>query len=355
MDWKKYFKQTSAAMVAGTMIFSSSAALANEESVSLNQVNEQEEVTTADPGLTPGNFFYFLDKFFENVSLLLTFDDTEKVQKYAEYASEKIAEAEELFNAGDEELAIETLNNALEYMSQAEEDAANEEETDESTEDQENTEEGTDETEGTEDDASDVTEDEATDEATEEASEDQVLQVTLEDLQTQNIIALTHALENVKNPTARAALERNIEKTYAKIIKKLEKLGFEVELVEEETEETANTDETATTDETTEETNVTEEAAEETTEATETAVEEESTETDESVTEEKVESPAVNKAKEEKKAAKEEAKEVKQEAKEEKKAAKEEVKQEKKEEAKQGKENDKANGNGQGNGKGPNN
>ena len=347
MDWKKYFKQTSAAMVAGTLIFSGSAALANEESVSLNQVNHKEQAATVDPGLTSDNFFYFIDKFFENVSLLLTFDDKEKVQKYTEYASEKIAEAEKLFSAGDEEKAVETLNDALKYMSQAEEDAA-EEETDENTEEQENTEPATDETE---EDASEETEEEedVTEEGTEDAAqetEEQVLQVTLEDLQTQNIIALTQALEHVKNPVARAALQKNIEKTYAKVIKKLEKLGYVVEIVEEAEE--------------------TEETAEETTEGTDNAVEEETTESEESAVEENVEAPVVNKAKAEKKAVKKEAKEVKQEAKQEQKAAKTEAKQErkaakeettqqKKTEVKQGKENSQAKSNGQGNGKGPQN
>lgn len=45
-----------------------------------------------DPGLLPGDFFYFFDRWTESLNLALTFNNEKKARKHLEYAKERIAE-----------------------------------------------------------------------------------------------------------------------------------------------------------------------------------------------------------------------------------------------------------------------
>ncbi|QVK17929.1 hypothetical protein KHQ81_14045 [Mycoplasmatota bacterium] len=49
-----------------------------------------------DAGLVPGDFFYFLDRFFENVSLKVTFSDEKKIEKHIKFSQERLAELNEM-------------------------------------------------------------------------------------------------------------------------------------------------------------------------------------------------------------------------------------------------------------------
>ncbi|MFZ2303899.1 MAG: DUF5667 domain-containing protein [Minisyncoccia bacterium] len=49
-------------------------------------------VVVTDPGLLPGDFFYFFDKWSESLSLALTFNNEKKARKHLEYAKERISE-----------------------------------------------------------------------------------------------------------------------------------------------------------------------------------------------------------------------------------------------------------------------
>ncbi|MDF2699350.1 MAG: hypothetical protein K0Q49_906 [Haloplasmataceae bacterium] len=49
-----------------------------------------------DAGLTPGDTFYGVDKFFENIALKLTFSDEKRAEKLAKVAEERLAELNEL-------------------------------------------------------------------------------------------------------------------------------------------------------------------------------------------------------------------------------------------------------------------
>lgn len=203
---------------AGFFTFSTTAAFANEgtddlglEIVTETEVQqehtEQEKITAETPSVLPGDLFYFVKTAIEKIKLALTFNDKEEAKLLATYAMERLAEAEALFNNGDEEKALETINGALEYLINADDKTEIEDNND--AEPVKEDEQDKAEVPAVEDVADDTT-DEPTDE--------------VEKLISQNIIALTAALEKVKNPVAKAALQRNIEKSYAKLAKKLEKL-----------------------------------------------------------------------------------------------------------------------------------
>nr|WP_309099191.1 DUF5667 domain-containing protein [Fredinandcohnia onubensis] len=182
-----------------------------------------EEVPMDEPGLVPGDFFYFVEAIAEKVQLAMTFDDTGKAELISQFANERIAEANALFEAGDTDGAIALLNEALESQELALDYVTEEEGETTSPEEAGTTPEGDlppEETEGepapTEDEVA-VPDEEATDPASEVADE-------LQTQFSQNITALLLAMEKVENPKAKAALAKNVEKAYAKMEKKLGKM-----------------------------------------------------------------------------------------------------------------------------------
>lgn len=60
--------------------------------VSLISINAQENVTNTDPGITPDNFLWGLDKAMDHISLLLTTSPDAKASKGLEIAQERLAE-----------------------------------------------------------------------------------------------------------------------------------------------------------------------------------------------------------------------------------------------------------------------
>lgn len=219
----KHTKKLLTIATAGFFVFSTTTALAAEDNglgleVIKENVNEgttnhvevkldgQEEAT---PTLLPGDFFYFVKTTLEKIKLALTIDDVEEAKLLATYSAERLAEAEALFASGEQDKALEAIKNALDYLENADKNTVDdgrheaEEEIESSIKDPIELEEtATEEDESTE-----------KDDSTEE----------VEKIISQNIIALTAALEKVKNPVAKAALQRNIEKSYAKLEKKIAK------------------------------------------------------------------------------------------------------------------------------------
>ncbi|HBI04702.1 MAG TPA: hypothetical protein DDY49_11810, partial [Paenibacillaceae bacterium] len=81
-----------------------------EEAEGTTPVEETDTVeATEAPSLVPGDFFYFVKTMVEKVQLSLTFNDAEKAQKLANFASERIAEARVLIENGDSEGAADLL------------------------------------------------------------------------------------------------------------------------------------------------------------------------------------------------------------------------------------------------------
>lgn len=320
IEMNKIAKSALAMVLAGTFTFSS-AALANDtttdpaqtveaptvtpvtnDTVALTNdgtVQAKDETKVEAPKLVPGDFFYFAKLTFEKIKLMLTTDDVKEAALLATFASERLAEAESLFKEGKEDLAVEVIQKALEDMKVA--DSVVEEEKDTTTVDGEKvvTEDQT-KTDG--DVVTKPSDDKTTDNVApieDKPTTDEEAVEEVKEILSQNIIALTAAMEKVKNPVAKAALQRNIEKSYAKLEKKLAKIearlakATEEEVKVEEATDVVVTDQdkTATT-----ETDVKKEAIE--TDTTETTLTEDETEDATTVV------PVVKKGKSEEKKAK---------------------------------------------------
>lgn len=237
-------KKVMALATAGLIVFSATTAFANEGSDDLglevitetntnddtnleNTTSEENEVVTEEPAVLPGSIFYFVKTAFEKIRLALTFEDAKEAKLLATYAKERLEEAEALLKDGQEDKALQTIYDALTNLENAE-SMVDEEKTDEEaaetdepvTEENQDTKEST--TEEKDDEKNSV--DETTSTESEKSSEEEKLD-DVEKLISQNIIALTTALEKVKNPAAKVALQRNIEKSYAKLARKMEKLA----------------------------------------------------------------------------------------------------------------------------------
>lgn len=245
IEMNKIAKSALAMVLAGTFTFSS-AALANDtttdpaqtveaptvtpvtnDTVALTNdgtVQAKDETKVEAPKLVPGDFFYFAKLTFEKIKLMLTTDDVKEAALLATFASERLAEAESLFKEGKEDLAVEVIQKALEDMKVA--DSVVEEEKDTTTVDGEKvvTEDQT-KTDG--DVVTKPSDDKTTDNVApieDKPTTDEEAVEEVKEILSQNIIALTAAMEKVKNPVAKAALQRNIEKSYAKLEKKLAKI-----------------------------------------------------------------------------------------------------------------------------------
>ncbi|WP_044337622.1 DUF5667 domain-containing protein [Rossellomorea aquimaris] len=246
----KLMKSSLAVLVAGSISFSGSMAYANNEEKTFDTVTiEQKDSTgvtvndeamidsakteieklekTENPSLLPGDFFYFAKLALEKVKLAFTMDDAKEAKLLAEYAAERLAEVEALFEEGKEEEAIEAINHAIEMIQRSGEELPqreNEESSEEDsmsegeTADELNTEEKNSETEKNKESNEEGT----VEEAVSEGKSDEMTE--MEELMSQNIISLQANMEKVKNPKAKAALQNNIEKSYKKLAEKLAKL-----------------------------------------------------------------------------------------------------------------------------------
>ncbi|MEH7253339.1 DUF5667 domain-containing protein [Neobacillus niacini] len=200
--FNKITKGALSIILASTVAFPATIVFADETTNETAIIDLQAEASTKGenveaPALLPGDFFYFTKILLEKIQLALTLDDVKEAKLIAEYASERLLEAEALFAEGNEEAALKTMKKAIENIDNAnviveEQQAENKD---------------------------DVTVDE---ESQEEVGEDDGLG-EVKEVVSQNIIALTAAMEKVKNPVAKAALQKNIDKSYAKLAKKLEK------------------------------------------------------------------------------------------------------------------------------------
>lgn len=69
--------------------------------------------TDASAGTLPGDFFYFIKTTVENIRLAFTFHDVAKAELLAQYAQQRIAEANALIAKGETTLAQQTLQQAV--------------------------------------------------------------------------------------------------------------------------------------------------------------------------------------------------------------------------------------------------
>ncbi len=177
-----------------------------------DEINEDDTVTEGEEEtstLVPGDFFYFVKIMAENIRLAVTFDDYKEAQLLAEFAAERIEEANSLIKDGKSDEAATLLQAAIDTQNQAEEEL--------SETDLEDSEETVVEEEVQEDDLEETEDVQAED----DLPEVELVQGKL----AANIDALLMAMAKVENPTAQKALMKNIQKSFEKLEKKLGKRG----------------------------------------------------------------------------------------------------------------------------------
>lgn len=180
--------------------------MVSEEGTNDNAVetDEKNSKKVEDPSLVPGDFFYFVKIMAEKIRLAVTVDDYKEAKLLANYAAERISEANALIADGKTDEAKDTLQKAVDQQKLASEIV----EVDETTE-------------ATIDETSDVVKEESADnDDAETSSKDKKIQTKL----AHNIDALVAALENIDNPKAQQALMKNIQKSFAKLDKKIGKI-----------------------------------------------------------------------------------------------------------------------------------
>ncbi|MDC3417383.1 DUF5667 domain-containing protein [Aquibacillus salsiterrae] len=188
------------------------------------QVDEQladltAELDLEEPSLLPGDFFYFAKIMLENIRSAFTFNDYAKAKLYADFAAERIAEANALIAEGETDKAQELLKEAIQRQEEANETSSSNE-GDEQAQDTALRVEMPDQEVTTSEDV------EISDEA--EDSDDQAEVEEVDELDNRfanNIDSLLLVLEKIDNPKARAAIAKNIQKSFAKLDKKMEKLA----------------------------------------------------------------------------------------------------------------------------------
>jgi hypothetical protein len=138
--------------------------------------------------LLPGDFFYFIKTIVEKIELALTFNDVKQARLLAEFAQERIKEANALMKEGKTDLAVKSLQEAMKNQELAM-------------------------------DTTEVVEAETTVDGALNVNKELSAQFKL------NIEALTLALQKVENPKAQEVLAKNIEKSFGKFSKAAEKIN----------------------------------------------------------------------------------------------------------------------------------
>ncbi|WP_088012568.1 DUF5667 domain-containing protein [Gottfriedia acidiceleris] len=218
---------TATALLLSQLGFSSSVLAAENDTVS--STDQKEEA----PALVKGDFFYFVKTTVEKIQLLLTTDKVKEAELLSDFAQERIHEARELIKEGKEDLAKQTIKEALGQMENAQGQLDDKLPTVTEPTTSETTTESTVTTKPAEDSTDVEKEDQEkaeTEKENVEKHEKQKLtkeQKEITKIQhhlNNNLLVLANVLDQVKNPKAKAAIAKNIEKSFNKISERLEKV-----------------------------------------------------------------------------------------------------------------------------------
>jgi len=80
-----------------------------------------EVIETTDPGTTPDEFLFTFDQLFEELKLLVTFNDEKEAQLLLDFASERLAEAAAMSEEEKDEYVQEALEDYLAALEEAQE------------------------------------------------------------------------------------------------------------------------------------------------------------------------------------------------------------------------------------------
>jgi hypothetical protein len=193
-------------------------------------VDTTDQTEESMPTLIPGDFFYFVKIMTEKIRLAVTFNEFKEAQLLAEYAAERIAEANVLIKNGKTDEAAALLNAAITTQEQAEEKLSE-------------SESGNEEdvvTEGA------TTQETVSIEGTETGQQEALVQEDAEQLPevdlvqaklATNIDSLLMVLSKVENPKAQQALMKNIQKSFEKLDKKIGKRNEVITKIEKKMNE----------------------------------------------------------------------------------------------------------------------
>lgn len=198
----KLIKGAMTTLIAGSMMMTGTAVFAaSNDTTAAPQV--------AQPKLVEGDFFYFVKTTVEQIRLALATNDLDKAKLLSEQAAERIAEANVLNEKGNDTLTQDTLNKAADSIVKSEnltgDDTAAQPVTTEPA----------------------TTEPATTQPATTPATKESKEQEKKKEVQVHighNIEALAAVLDKVKNPQAKEAIAKNIEKSFTKLAAKIEKV-----------------------------------------------------------------------------------------------------------------------------------
>lgn len=84
-------------------------------------VSADEVIETTDPGTTPDQFLFTFDQLFEELKLLVTFDDEKEAQLLLDFASERLAEAAAMSEEEKDGFVQEALEDYLAALEEAQE------------------------------------------------------------------------------------------------------------------------------------------------------------------------------------------------------------------------------------------
>jgi hypothetical protein len=167
------------------------------ESAELESIGKNEFSTSVETNIgpknkmvLPGDFLYFIKVSLEKLQLTLSFKEEDKAELLIAFASERIGEADALLASGEEYLALELLQKAVDhleasydfigYRRDAEENDPNE------------------------------------NKATVQEGGEVNLKIKMKEKFIQNLMNLTLAMEKVQNEKAKVSLEWNLEKSLTK-------------------------------------------------------------------------------------------------------------------------------------------
>lgn len=217
---------------AGMLSLNALAASADEHSPAAEE-NATDTTVAEEPALVPGDFFYFLKQLQETVQFAFTFDQAAEAELFAEYAEQRILEAEALMAAGDEELAVQTLEKALALYEEGLDQLVDGEEDE------------TEEPPADEPDGEELPAEEAEEEPVDMGSEtdddltEEDARAALEAKFSSSLLALQAAMEKVTNPQAKESLAKNVAKAMERLERKVAKELSKLEESDEEAEEPA--------------------------------------------------------------------------------------------------------------------
>lgn len=209
---KKMVVHTTATAVLLSQLGMTNSALANTNETTVVKDTLKQE----DPSFVKGDFLHFVKTIVEKIQLLLTTNKVKEAESLAEFAGERIHEARVFIKEGKEDLANETMKEAVTKMEMAQKEVdvpfSN-------IDDTTNTNIAMEDKDTTLQTAKTETEKE-TKKLTKEQKEIAKIQLHLNN----NLLVLANVLDQVKNPKAKASIANNIEKSFNKIGDKLENL-----------------------------------------------------------------------------------------------------------------------------------